>query len=108
MFVRGKKSRSKNHRHEYLDIVESYRDGSSVRQRVIATLGRLDQLKALGQIDGLIPCLARFSGTLKGICANREPRITLEGQGLGASFDGQPTLETTTVTSDGAHIMHRE
>jgi hypothetical protein len=60
MFFRAKKSGSRDHPHEYLQIVESYRDGSSVRQRVIATLGRLDQLKASGQIDGLMQSLARF------------------------------------------------
>ena len=53
MFFRAKKSGSKNHPHEYLQIVESFRDGSTVRQRVIATLGRLDHLKASGhqQLD---------------------------------------------------------
>jgi hypothetical protein len=76
MFFRAKKSGSKDHPHEYLQIVESYRDGSSVRQRVIATLGRLDQLKASGQIDGLMQSLARFSDTLKVISAAREPKIT--------------------------------
>jgi hypothetical protein len=76
MFFRAKKSGSKDHPHEYLQIVESYRDGSSVRQRVIATLGRLDQLKASGQIDGLMQSLARFSETLKVISAARDPKIT--------------------------------
>jgi len=76
MFFRAKKSGSKEHPHEYLQIVESYRDGSSVRQRVIATLGRLDQLRASGQIDGLMQSLARFSETLKVISAARDPKIT--------------------------------
>lgn len=76
MFFRAKKSGSKHQPHEYLQIVESYRDGSSVRQRVIATLGRLDQLKASGQIDGLMRSLARFSETLRVISAARDPRIT--------------------------------
>ena len=76
MFFRAKKSGSHDHPHEYLQIVESYRDGSSVRQRVIATLGRLDQIKASGQIDGLMQSLARFSETLKVISAARDPKIT--------------------------------
>jgi arginine repressor len=76
MFFRAKKSGSKHNPHHYLQIVESYRDGRSVRQRVIATVGRLDHLKAAGQIDGLVKSLARFSETLRVISAARDPKIT--------------------------------
>jgi hypothetical protein len=76
MFFRAKKSGSKHNPLKYLQIVESFRDGNSVRQRVIATLGRLDHLKASGQIDGLIQSLARFSETLRVISAARDPKIT--------------------------------
>ena len=38
----------------YLQIVESHRTGDQVRQRVIATLGRLDELEASGQLDRLL------------------------------------------------------
>jgi len=48
MFVRSKSSG----KHEYLQIVENERIDGQVRQRVIATLGRLDVLQASGQIDG--------------------------------------------------------
>jgi hypothetical protein len=75
MFFRAKNSESKDHPLDYLQIVESYRDGSSVRQREIATLGRLDQLKASGQIEELMQCLARFSETLKVVSEAREPKI---------------------------------
>ena len=36
----------------YLQIVESRRDGDQVRQQVIATLGRFDELQASGQLEG--------------------------------------------------------
>jgi hypothetical protein len=75
MFFRAKKGGSKEHPHQYLQIVESYRDGQSVRQRVIATLGRLDYLKANGDIDSLTQSLARFSETLRVISASRAPEI---------------------------------
>ena len=75
MFFRAKKSGSKENPLHYLQIVESYRDGSSVRQRVIATLGRLDRIKASGQIDALMQSLARFSETLRVISAARDPKI---------------------------------
>jgi hypothetical protein len=65
MFIRVKRGGNKTHPHDYLQIVESYRDRTSVRQRVIITLGRLDQLRAEGQLDGLIKSLCRFSETLR-------------------------------------------
>lgn len=57
MFARVKKSG----RYEYLQIVHNERVEGRVRQRVIATLGRLDLLKQNGQLDGLLDSLARFS-----------------------------------------------
>ena len=35
----------------YLQIVESRRDGAQVRQQVIATLGRYDDLRESGQLE---------------------------------------------------------
>ena len=57
MFLRIKKSGNR----EYLQIVESYRDKGHVRQRVIGTIGRLQELQARGQIDQLLRSLAKYS-----------------------------------------------
>jgi transposase len=57
MFARVKKSG----RYEYLQIVENTRRSGKVRQQVIATVGRLDQLQAKGNVETLIRSLARFS-----------------------------------------------
>ena len=76
MYIRIKKSGSKNKPHQYLQIVESFRDGKTVRQRVIATLGRLDQLRAEGRIEGLIRSLSRFSERVRVIEAARKPDIS--------------------------------
>jgi len=57
MFARLKKSG----RYEYLQIVENRRDGAKTSQRVICTIGRLDQLHARGSIEALIQSLSRFS-----------------------------------------------
>lgn len=40
MFLRIKKSSG----HEYLQIVENKRDGKKTRQRVVGTIGRMDEL----------------------------------------------------------------
>ncbi len=65
MFVRVKRSGSGREKHEYLQIVESRRDGASVRQKVIATLGRRDLLAADGTLDALLRSLAKFSTRLR-------------------------------------------
>ena len=57
MFVRVKPSGPRS----YLQVVENKRDGRKTRQRVIATLGRLDRLEAQGDLDSLAKSLARFS-----------------------------------------------
>ena len=44
----------------YLRLVEAYRDGGSVRHRVLANLGREDELKASGQLDQLAASFARL------------------------------------------------
>lgn len=50
MFFRQKRS----WKHIYLQIVENrWEDGRS-KQRVIATLGRLDELRKQGRLDGLL------------------------------------------------------
>ncbi len=45
----------------YLQIVESRREGTSVRQQVIATLGRIDELRESGQLERLLRSGARFA-----------------------------------------------
>ena len=57
MFVRPKKSG----KYEYLQVVENQRVDGKVRQRVIATLGRLDVLRATGKVDALLSSCARFA-----------------------------------------------
>lgn len=65
MFVRLKRSDRNGHSYEYLQIVRSYREGGRVRQQVLGTLGRRDQLMANGELDALLQSLARFSERLR-------------------------------------------
>jgi hypothetical protein len=80
MFVRVKKIDSKKTRREYLQIVESFRNGKAVRQRVLFSLGRMDQLKNSGQIDGLIQSLARFSETLRVEKTTAQPTVSTSSE----------------------------
>src|SRR6202790_5634 len=45
----------------YLQIVESRREGEAVRQQVIATLGRVEDLRESGQLERLLRSGARFA-----------------------------------------------
>jgi len=57
MFARVKKSG----KYQYLQIVENRKLKGKVVQRVIATVGRMDQLQEKGRIETLIRSLSRFS-----------------------------------------------
>jgi transposase len=57
MFARVKKSG----KYQYLQIVENRKEKGKVKQRVIATIGRMDQLQAKDRIETLIQSLCRFS-----------------------------------------------
>jgi len=57
MFARLKKSGQ----YQYLQIVENRRDGKKTVQRVIATIGRMDQIQAGSDIETLVRSLSRFS-----------------------------------------------
>lgn len=57
MFARVKKSGN----NQYLQIVENRREKGKVVQRVITTLGRLDQMAEKGEVEALVRSLSRFS-----------------------------------------------
>ena len=57
MFARVKKSG----RYQYLQVVENRKEKGKVKQRVIATIGRMDRLQEKDRIQTLIHSLSRFS-----------------------------------------------
>ena len=57
MFARVKKSGL----YEYLQIVQNRREGAKTIQRVVATIGRMDQIQQKGEIENLVRSLSRFS-----------------------------------------------
>jgi hypothetical protein len=64
VFVRIKRSAQSSGTYEYLQIVESYREGTKVRQRVLASLGRRADLVGSAKLDGLLQSLAQYSERL--------------------------------------------
>lgn len=57
MFIRKKGTGQ----YSYLQLVENHREGTRVVQRVLCTLGRVDQMIASGTTDALLRSLSRFS-----------------------------------------------
>jgi hypothetical protein len=71
MFVRIKQSEGRR----YLQVVENRWESGHSRQRVIATLGRLDRLQATGQVDGLLKSLSRFAEQVKVVEAHAQGHL---------------------------------
>lgn len=61
MFIRSKGRDP----YRYLQIVENHREGKRTRQRVLYTLGRVDELMARGQTDVLLRSLGRFANQVR-------------------------------------------
>lgn len=51
--------------YRYLQLVENHREGKKVVQRVLCSLGRVDQLRESGATDSLLRSLARYSKEVK-------------------------------------------
>ncbi|MDO9110635.1 MAG: IS1634 family transposase, partial [Desulfatirhabdiaceae bacterium] len=59
MFARVKKTGQ----YQYLQLVQNRREGKKTIQRVVATLGRVEELQQKGDIESLVRSLSRFSET---------------------------------------------
>jgi hypothetical protein len=82
MFVRIKRSGPR----EYLQIVENFREGRKVRQRVIANLGRLDILRATGALDSIATSLAQLSENVAVVSSIKEDNQRVEWDKEWGSF----------------------
>ena len=71
MFFRTKTSGSRS----YLQIVENRWEEGRTRQRVVATLGRLDQLQQSGQLDALLASGARLSQSVLLLSAHAQGQL---------------------------------
>src|SRR6266568_5338379 len=60
MYPKVKTVRRGGRSYEYLELVEGRREGTRVRQHVVANLGRLDELVAGGQLEALAAGLSRL------------------------------------------------
>lgn len=86
MFFRVKKSGPR----QYLQIVENFWQEGRTHQRVLATLGRLDQLQSSGQLDALLASGARLAQQSLLLSAHQQgrlPVITTQHLGPALAFE---------------------
>ena len=81
MFVRIKKSG----KYQYLQIVENRKEGKKVKQRVIATVGRIDQLHEKDQVEKLIRSFAKYSERVLLILSGKS-EVAAESKKIGPSL----------------------
>jgi uncharacterized protein DUF4277/DDE family transposase len=67
MYTKRVQVRRGDKTYTYLKLVQSYRQGGRVRQRVVANLGREDELKASGQLEALAGAFARLDPPMAGV-----------------------------------------
>ncbi len=92
MFFRTKTSGSRS----YLQIVENRWEGGRTRQRVIATLGRLDQLQQDGRLDALLTSGARLSQSILLLSAHAKGQLpTITTRRIGPALVSQRLWQHT-------------
>jgi hypothetical protein len=81
---------------DYLQIVESRREGDKVRQQVIVTLGRVDELRENGQLERLLRSGARYAAKAVVVDAlNDGSAITAAVQRIGPALVFERLWEET-------------
>jgi hypothetical protein len=78
MFARLKRIRANGRTYEYIHLVENRREGANVRQRIIGSLGRLDELLATGNLERILESLVAHCPQVKLVEAQREQALSPE------------------------------
>ena len=100
--------------HQYLQIVHSVREGKKVRQRVLGTLGRFDELKASGRLDALMRSGLRHCEDFAVIDAHKagetKPvavRRIWAGPGLRTALEGERHPGSFAIHTQGSALRVR-
>src|SRR5512135_50609 len=102
MFFRTKTSGPRS----YLQIVENRWQDGRPRQRVIATLGRLDQLQQSGQLDALLASGARLSQSVLLLSAHATGRLpTITTRRIGPALIFQRLWQQTGCQGALARLL---
>ena len=102
MFARIKKSG----KYQYLQIVANRKVKSKVKQTVIATIGRLDQLQQKDRMEILIRSLSRYSEKVLLILSQRS-NLTVQGKKIGPALIFERLWRETGVEAAiKRHLVH--
>ena len=78
MFVRSKTIESNGRTYQYIHIVETFRENGKVRQRIVGSLGRLDELLGQGDLERVITGLVEHCPTVKLLRAQSSGALEIE------------------------------
>jgi hypothetical protein len=78
MFARVKAVRSYGRTYQYVHLVENRRENGKVRQRIVGSLGRLDELLASGELQRIIQSLVAHCPQVKLVQAQREEALVTD------------------------------
>ena len=82
MFARVKTSGQ----HQYLQIVQNRREGTKTIQRVVATIGRMDQIQQKGEIENLVRSLSRYSEKVLLVLSGKSDDIKADAKKIGPAL----------------------
>jgi len=82
MFVRVKSVHANGRSYQYLHIVENSRENGKVRQRILGSLGRLDQLLAKGDLEQVITQLVEHCPTVRILRAQEAGTLSVQSDKL--------------------------
>src|SRR5438477_7703873 len=103
MFVKETKVRRGERAYTYVQLVEGYRDDRGrVRHRVVANLGRKDQLKESGQLEKLAGAFARLDPPLVG--TRREVGALLLAEHFLRELDVVGTIDRALPRSERSEL----
>ena len=109
MFIKRTRVKRAGREYVYLQMVQGYRDETGkVRHRVVATLGREDELKASGQLNALAGSFARLDPPLVGVRRDVGPLLLvwhlLSELGLAETIDGSLVRSPRSELSVGEAV----
>jgi len=82
MFARVKTSGQ----YQYLQIVQNRREGAKTIQRVVATIGRMDQIQQKGEIENLVRSLSRYSEKVLLVLSGKSDDIKADAKKIGPAL----------------------
>lgn len=100
MFARVKQSG----KYQYLQIVENRKEGKKVKQRVIATVGRMDRLHAKGAVETLIRSLSRYSEKVLLILSGKT-EVSANANKIGPCLIFERLWEETGIKKAIEHLL---